>query len=83
MVIRMMCCSHSSDVTNYDFDSKYLFSATFRADGSSKFAKGNQWGFFPSAAVAWRISSESFMENTKNWLDDLKLRFSYGYSRKQ
>ena len=63
---------------NYDFDSKYLFSATFRADGSSKFAKGNQWGFFPSAAVAWRISSESFMENTKNWLDDLKLRFSYG-----
>ena len=44
---------------NYDFDSKYLFSATFRADGSSKFAKGNQWGFFPSAAVAWRISSES------------------------
>lgn len=63
---------------NYDFDSKYLLSATFRADGSSKFAKGNRWGYFPSAAVAWRVSSESFMENTKNWLDDLKLRFSYG-----
>ncbi len=63
---------------NYDFDSKYLFSATFRADGSSKFAEGNRWGFFPSAAIAWRISSESFMEKTKDWLDDLKLRFSYG-----
>lgn len=63
---------------NYDFDSKYLVSATFRADGSSKFADGRRWGYFPSAAVAWRISSEPFMENTQNWLDDLKLRFSYG-----
>nr|WP_302831633.1 TonB-dependent receptor [uncultured Bacteroides sp.] len=63
---------------NYDFESKYLVSATFRADGSSKFASGNQWGYFPSAAVAWRMSSESFMEGTKSWLDDLKLRFSYG-----
>lgn len=63
---------------NYDYDSKYLISATFRADGSSKFADGNRWGYFPSAAVAWRISSEPFMESTRNWLDDLKLRFSYG-----
>lgn len=63
---------------NYDFDSKYLVSATFRADGSSKFADGNRWGYFPSAAVAWRISSEPFMEGTRDWLDDLKLRFSYG-----
>ena len=63
---------------NYDYQSKYLVSATFRADGSSKFSEGNRWGFFPSAAVAWRVSSESFMEGTKNWLDDLKLRFSYG-----
>ncbi len=63
---------------NYDFDSKYLISATFRADGSSKFADGNRWGYFPSAAVAWRISSEPFMEGTRGWLDDLKLRFSYG-----
>ena len=63
---------------NYDYQSKYLLSATFRADGSSKFAAGNQWGYFPSAAVAWRISSENFMESTKGWLDDLKLRFSYG-----
>ncbi|MDL2282298.1 TonB-dependent receptor [Parabacteroides sp. OttesenSCG-928-G06] len=63
---------------NYDFDSKYIFSATFRADGSSKFSEGNRWGYFPSAAVAWRISSENFMEQTKHWLDDMKLRFSYG-----
>lgn len=63
---------------NYDYQSKYLLSATFRADGSSKFAAGNQWGYFPSAAVAWRVSSENFMEGTKEWLDDLKLRFSYG-----
>lgn len=63
---------------NYDYDSKYILSATFRADGSSKFGEGNRWGFFPSAAVAWRVSSEPFMESTKGWLDDLKLRFSYG-----
>ncbi|SBW04025.1 TonB-dependent receptor [uncultured Dysgonomonas sp.] len=63
---------------NYDFQSRYLFSATFRADGSSKFGEGNKWGYFPSAALAWRVSSESFMENTKTWLDDLKLRISYG-----
>jgi TonB-linked SusC/RagA family outer membrane protein len=63
---------------NYDFQGKYLLSATFRADGSSKFASGNQWGYFPSAAIAWRISSEKFMEKTHGWLDDLKLRFSLG-----
>lgn len=63
---------------NYDFKSKYLLSATFRADGSSKFSKGNRWGYFPSAAAAWRISEESFMKGSSNWLDDLKLRLSYG-----
>ena len=63
---------------NYDFDSKYLLSVTFRADGSSKFADGNRWGYFPSAALAWRISSEPFMKGTEKWLDDLKLRLSYG-----
>ena len=63
---------------NYDFESKYLLSATFRADGSSKFSEGNQWGYFPSAALAWRVSSEPFMESTSEWLDDLKLRVSYG-----
>ena len=63
---------------NYNFMDKYLLSATFRTDGSSKFSEGNRWGYFPSAAVAWRISSEPFMKKTTNWLDDLKLRFSYG-----
>ena len=63
---------------NYNYKDKYLLSATFRADASSKFAAGNRWGYFPSAAVAWRISSEPFMKGTKKWLDDLKLRFSYG-----
>jgi TonB-linked SusC/RagA family outer membrane protein len=63
---------------NYAFADKYLLSATFRADGSSKFADGNKWGYFPSAAAAWRITSEPFMAGTSNWLDDLKLRFSYG-----
>ncbi len=63
---------------NYDYMSRYLVSATFRADGSSKFSEGHKWGYFPSAAVAWRVSSEAFMESTKGWLDDLKLRFSYG-----
>ena len=63
---------------NYNYDDKYLISATFLADGSSKFAKDNRWGYFPSAAIAWRISSEPFMKSTEKWLDDLKLRFSYG-----
>ena len=63
---------------NYNYDDKYLISATFRADGSSKFAKDNRWGYFPSAAIAWRISSEPFMKSTEKWLDDLKLRLSYG-----
>jgi len=63
---------------NYNFQDKYLVSATFRADASSKFADGNRWGYFPSVAVAWRISSEPFMKGTEKWLDDLKLRLSYG-----
>lgn len=63
---------------NYDYMSKYLVSATFRADGSSKFSDGNRWGYFPSVATAWRISQEGFMLGTSSWLDDLKLRLSYG-----
>lgn len=63
---------------NYDFKGKYLASATFRADGSSKFAKGNRWGYFPSAALAWRISDENFMKSISSVVNNLKLRFSYG-----
>ncbi|MDR0824831.1 MAG: TonB-dependent receptor [Prevotella sp.] len=63
---------------NYDWQSKYILNFTFRADGSSKFGKEHRWGYFPSAAAAWRVSSESFMAGTKSWLEDMKLRFSYG-----
>jgi TonB-linked SusC/RagA family outer membrane protein len=63
---------------NYDYKGRYLVSATFRADGSSKFAKGNRWGYFPSAAVAWRISEENFMKGISSVVNNLKLRFSYG-----
>ena len=63
---------------NYNFEDKYLLSFTFRADASSKFSKDNRWGYFPSAAAAWRISSEPFMKGTQKWLDDLKLRVSFG-----
>ncbi len=63
---------------NYDYKGKYLVSGTYRADGSSRFSKGNRWGYFPSAAIAWRISDENFMKGTRSWLEDLKLRISYG-----
>jgi len=63
---------------NYDLKQRYLLSATFRADGSSLFSKGHQWGYFPSAALAWRISEEQFMKDLSTPIDNLKLRFSYG-----
>ncbi len=63
----------------YNYDSRYLFTGTMRADGSARFARGNQWGYFPSASAAWRISEESFMESLKSsFLDNLKLRVGYG-----
>jgi len=65
---------------NYDFKGRYLFAFTFRADGSSKFSKANQWGYFPSASIGWRISDENFMKGAENWLSNLKLRGSFGQS---
>lgn len=65
---------------NYAFKGRYLFTATFRADGSSKFAPNHHWGYFPAAAAAWRVSDEPFMASTKSWMDDLKVRLSYGTS---
>ena len=62
---------------NYDFQSKYLVTASFRADGSSKFAPENHWSYFPSGAIAWRFSNENFMKGLK-LLSDGKLRVSYG-----
>ncbi|GGC34688.1 SusC/RagA family TonB-linked outer membrane protein [Parapedobacter defluvii] len=62
---------------NYDFRGKYFATVTARTDGSSRFAPGNKWSFFPSAALGWRISDEQFLADSK-WLSDLKLRLSYG-----
>ncbi len=62
---------------NYSLMDKYLFTATFRADGSSRFAPSNRWGYFPAAAIAWRISEESFIQDVEA-IDNLKLRLSYG-----
>ena len=63
---------------NYDYDGRYSIAATFRADGSSRFAQGHQWGFFPSAAASWTISNEKWMQGASRWLDNLKLRYSFG-----
>lgn len=65
---------------NYIYDERYLLTASVRADGSSKLADGHKWGYFPSVAGGWRISEESFMENTSDWLNNLKLRVSWGIS---
>ncbi|MFL1013440.1 SusC/RagA family TonB-linked outer membrane protein [Flavisericum labens] len=62
---------------NYAFKDKYLLTGTFRADGSSRFASANQWGYFPAGALAWRASEEDFLKDV-SWLDDLKVRVSYG-----
>ena len=61
---------------HYAFDSRYMITVNFRADGSSKF-KEHTWGYFPSAAAAWRISNEKWMKSA-HWLDELKLRFGWG-----
>ncbi len=62
----------------YDFDQRFLTQFTLRADGSSKFAEGNKWGYFPSGSIAWRLSNEKFFEGLKGTISDLKLRVSYG-----
>lgn len=62
---------------NYDYDGKYIVSASFRRESSSKFAKNNRWGNFWSVSAGWRISDEPWMENV-SWIDDLKLRAAYG-----
>ena len=65
---------------NYTFMDRYLLSASLRADGSSVLAEGKKWGYFPSASAGWRITEESFMQSTKSWLDNLKLRVAWGIS---
>jgi TonB-linked SusC/RagA family outer membrane protein len=65
---------------NYSFLDRYLFTATLRADGSSKFRGDNKWGYFPAAAAAWRLSDEPFLAGSRAWLDNLKFRVSFGTS---
>ena len=64
---------------SYNYSDRYLFTGTLRADGSSKFARGQQWGYFPSASAAWRISEEGFMKDF-DFFQNLKLRVGYGTS---
>lgn len=63
--------------TNYALNDRYLLTATIRADGSSKFGPNNKWGYFPSAALGWRVSEESFLKQV-SWLNNLKIRGSWG-----
>ncbi|MFN8205924.1 MAG: TonB-dependent receptor [Bacteroidales bacterium] len=67
---------------NYSFNYKYVLTATFRRDGTSRFSEDNRWGTFPSVALAWRLSEESFLRNFKQ-LSNLKLRASYGVTGQQ
>ena len=62
---------------NYNYDNRYLLTVNFRADGSSRYSRGNKWGYFPSAAFAWRASQEDFLRNV-DWLSELKFRVGYG-----
>ena len=67
---------------NYNLLDRYLLTATFRADGSSRFRKGKKWGYFPAAAFAWKINNESFLKNVQ-WIDELKLRLGWGMTGQQ
>ncbi|WP_201300927.1 TonB-dependent receptor [Sunxiuqinia indica] len=66
---------------NYNYDSRFLFTATVRRDGSSRFGAGNKWGIFPSGAASWRVSQEKFFQSST--ISDLKLRASYGVTGNQ
>ena len=68
---------------HYSYDERYMITATVRRDGSSKFGANHKWGWFPSVSAAWGISQEAFMENTQDWLSDLKLRVGYGVTGNQ
>ena len=68
---------------SYDYNQTYMATVTLRADGSSNFAKGKQWGYFPSLSAGWTMSNESFMESTKEWLNQFKIRASWGQNGNQ
>lgn len=63
---------------NYDYKGRYLFEANIRYDGNGRYGKDYRWGVFPSFSAGWRISEEAFMSGTRHWLDNLKLRASWG-----
>ena len=63
---------------NWNYDEKYMLTAILRADGSSNFARGKRWGYFPSVSAGWVLTNEKFMQGTSSWLDFLKLRASWG-----
>ena len=67
---------------NYTLLDRYMLTATMRADGSSRFADGNKWGYFPSVALAWKINNEAFLKDV-NWLDEFKLRLGWGQTGQQ
>ena len=67
----------------YSYDNKYMISAAFRADASSRLAPGHKWHTYPAVSAGWNIAREEFMESTKNWLDNLKLRVGYGETSNQ
>ena len=67
----------------YSYDNKYMISAALRSDASSRLAKGHQWHTYPAVSAGWNIAREEFMENTKTWLDNLKLRVGYGETSNQ
>lgn len=67
---------------NYSYDNKYLATISYRSDGASVYSKGNKWGYFPSAALAWRVSNENFFKNI-TFISDLKLRAGWGYTGSQ
>lgn len=67
---------------NYSYDSKYMATVTVRRDGTSRFSEDNRWGTFPSVALGWKISDESFLKDSQ-WLSNLKLRLSYGVTGQQ
>lgn len=67
---------------SYDYDGKYLFTASLRHEGSSKFGKNHKWGNFPAVSAGWRISQENFMKDI-TWIDDLKIRGDYGVTGNQ
>ena len=68
---------------NYTYDNRYLFSFTLRHDGSSRFGKNNRFATFPSVSAGWRISQEKWMASTNSWMDDLKIRASWGQTGNQ